>query len=57
MGLHRRARMKKNFHWLEEERREKGRNINTNQNLAKGVKRKICPKLNASIVINLGTMP
>ena len=37
--------------------REKGRNLKPNQNIAKGARRKNFPKLNASIVINLGVMP
>lgn len=57
MGLHLRERMKKNLHWLERERREKGINLKPNHNPTKGESRKICPKLNASIVMNLGTMP
>jgi len=57
MGLHPRERMKKNLHWLERKRREKGRNLNPNQNSVKGSRREIYPKLNASIVMNSGTMP
>ena len=37
------------------DRREKGRNLKPNENPAKGERSKICPKLNASIVMNLGT--
>jgi len=36
---------------------EKGRNLKPNQNLAKGERRKICQKINASIVMNIGTTP
>ena len=57
MGLHPRVRMKKNLHWMERQRREKGRNPNPNQNLVKGARRNIFPKLNASIVMNSGIMP
>jgi len=53
MGLHPRASMKKKLHWLEG---GNGINHNPNQNLAKGARRNICPKLNASIVMNSGTM-
>ena len=57
MIFHPMTRVKKNFHFLERERREKGRNLKPNHNLAKGERRKICPKLNASIVMNSGTLP
>jgi len=57
MGLHPRARIKKKLLWLERKRREKGRNPNPNQNPVKGARRKICQKLNASIVMNFATMP
>ena len=56
MGLHPRVRMKKTLNWMERERRENGINIKPNQNRAKGSRRKICPKLNSSIVMNSGTM-
>jgi hypothetical protein len=45
------------FALVGKERREKGRNPNPNQNPVKGARRNICPKLNASIVMNSGTMP
>jgi len=57
MGLHPRARMNKNLHWMERKRRENGINLNPNQNVVKGARRKICPKLNASIAMNSSTMP
>ena len=50
MEVHPRGRMKKILHWVERERRAKGRNIKPNQNIAKGVGRK------TSIVMNSGTM-
>ena len=57
MGFHPRVRMRKIFHWLEMEGRYNGRNVNPNHNLAKGARRNIFPKLNASIVMNSGTLP
>jgi len=39
------------------ERREKGRNPNPNHDLVKGARRKICQKLNASIVMNSSIIP
>lgn len=57
MGPHLRARIKKTLDWFERERRERGINLKPNQNLVKGERRKICKKLNASIVMNAGTMP
>lgn len=57
MRIHPSARMKKILHWLERKIREKGRNLNPNQNPIKGKIRRICPKLNAFIVMNSSTMP
>lgn len=57
MEPHPRERINRTFHWLEWERMEKGINIKSNQNLAKGERREICQKINASIVMNMGTMP
>jgi len=57
MGLHPRAGMKKNLHWFERERREKGRNLKPNHIPVKGERRNIFPKLNASIVMNSSTTP
>ena len=57
MGLHPRVRMKKNLHWMERKRREKGKNINTNQNLVKGERRKTFPKTSAFTVMNSGIVP
>ena len=57
MRLHPRARMKKNFHWMERKIKEKERNPNLDQNLVKGARRNICQKLNASIVMNSSTIP
>jgi len=39
------------------QRREKRRNLKPNLNPAKGERRKIGQKLNASIIMNKGTMP
>ncbi|MCY6525116.1 hypothetical protein, partial [Actinobacillus pleuropneumoniae] len=57
MGLHPRANDEENFALVGKAKKGKGKNPNPNHNPVKGERRKICQKLNASTVMNLGIMP
>lgn len=56
-GISSKCEDEENFDLDGKEKKGKGKNPNPIQNLVKGERRNICQKLNASIFMNLGTMP